>query len=110
MKFPFPDHLLRIPCTVTLNQEGLNEDGEPEAALSWQGQVIYVEKAKTTVTADNRLVRLEGQIIAKGDIAPKIALISDGSVEVAGRTYSIYRSERPRNPDGSVHHTVLELM
>ena len=109
-KLPFPNHLLNTQCKVTLNQEGLTEQGEPAAALTWEGKVIFSEKSRTTVAADNRIIRLEGQIIAKGDIAPSIETISDGEVSVGGKTYHVYRSERARNPDGSIHHTVLELM
>lgn len=109
-KLPFPNHLLNTQCVVKLNMEGLNEQGEPEPALEWHGKVIFSEKARTVTTSDNRLVRLEGQVIVKGDIAPILKLISDGEVSVNEKTYKIYRSERARNPDGSIHHTVLELM
>ena len=109
-KLPFPNSLLNTKCTVKLNMEGLNEQGEPDAALTWQGKVIFFEKSKTVMTADNRIVSLEGRVIIKGDIAPNIEVIADGEVSVLGRTYQVYRSERARNPDGSVHHTVLELM
>lgn len=109
-KFPFPIHLLRTPCVVTLNTEGLNEQGEPEAEFTWSGKSIFSEKSKTVVTADNRIVRLEARVILKGDIAPQIEVISDGTVQIGAKTYTIYRSERARNPDGSIHHTTLELM
>lgn len=109
-KLPFPNHLLNTLCIAKLNADGLNEQGEPTAALTWEGKVIFFDKSRTTVTADNRIIRLEGRVIAKGDIAPSLEVISDGEVSVMGRTYVVYRSERARNPDGSVHHTVLELM
>lgn len=109
-KLPFPSHLLNTHCVAKLNLDGLNEQGAPAAALTWEGKVIFSEKSRTTVTADNRIIRLEGQIIARGDIAPSLEVISDGEVSVGGRTYTVYRSERARNPDGSIHHTVLELM
>lgn len=109
-KLPFPNYLLNTECMIKLNTEGLNEEGEPEAAKTWQGKVIFSEKARTTMNADNRIIRLEGQVIVKGDIAPDLKVISDGEVTVNDKTYQIYRSERARNPDGSIHHTVLELM
>lgn len=109
-KLPFPNHLLNTPCRVKLNGEGLNEQGEPEPAFEWQGKVIFSEKAKTTMTTDGRPIQLEGQVIIKGDISPELKLISDGEVSVNEKTYRIHRSERARNPDGSIHHTVLELM
>lgn len=109
-KFPFPNHLLNTQCTVELNSEGLNEQGEPEAALTWSGKGIFFEKSKTVMTADNRIINLEARIVLKGDIAPSIGVISDGIVSINGKEYTIYRAEKARNPNGSVHHTVLELM
>ena len=109
-KLPFPNALLNTRCTIKLNMEGLNEQGEPEAALTWEGKVIFSGNSRTIVTADKRIVSLEGRVIAKGDIAPNIVIITDGEVSVRGKTYKVYRSERACNPDGSIHHTVLELM
>ena len=109
-KLPFPNHLLNTQCLIKLNMEGLTEQGEPEPAIEWQGKAIFSEKARTITASDNRLIRLEGQVIVKGDIAPGLKLISDGEVSVNDKVYKIHRSERARNPDGSVHHTVLELM
>jgi hypothetical protein len=109
-KLPFPKNLAVTPCTVTLNGEGLDEDGAPVQSLSWSGKAIFSEKSRTTLTADKRLVTLEGKVIIEGDIAPNTVEIADGEVTVAGKKYMVYRCERPRNPDGSVHHTTLELM
>jgi hypothetical protein len=109
-KLPFPDFLLNTPATVTLNGQGLTEDGSPELGVSWSGKCIYSEKAKTVVDAERRLIRIEGSIIVKGDIAPALETLADGEVSVAGKQYRVYRSERPRNPDGTIHHTTLELM
>lgn len=110
-KLPFPDWLLVTPCEVVINREGLDEDGAPMIAAQWAGKVIYSEKAKTVITADKQLVRIEGSIIAKGDIAPGVPTASAGTVTIDGaKEYRVYRMERPRNPDGTIHHTTLELM
>ena len=106
---PFPDFLLNTSCAVKLNGEGLGENGAPVAALEWSGKVIYSEKSKTVVNAENRLVRIEGRVIIRGDIAPELETLTDGAVTVSGKTYRVYRSSRPRNPDGTIHHTTLEL-
>lgn len=44
-----------------------------------------------------------------GDIAPEIKLLSGGEITINGIKYQIFAARRPRNPDGSVHHTTLEL-
>lgn len=40
----------------------------------------------------------------------KIKKITDGIVKIYESEYRIYQASKPRNPDGSVHHTTLELM
>lgn len=40
----------------------------------------------------------------------KISKISDGIVKIYESEYRIYQASKPRNPDGSVHHTTLELI
>lgn len=109
-RLPFPDFLLATPCEIHLNGEGLDEDGAPLPAATWAGKAIYSEKAKTVVDAQRRLVRIEGVVVIKGDAAPDLAVISDGVVTAAGKQYSVYRASRPRNPDGTIHHTTLELI
>lgn len=110
MKLIFPKWLANTPCVVTLDAVGLSEDGEQIPALTWEGNVIYSEKARTVMTADKTLIRLEGSVIIEGDIAPDLGVISSGSIIVRGKRFTLYRAERPRNPDGSIHHTTLELM
>lgn len=40
----------------------------------------------------------------------EVKKINGGEVFVNGCKYEIYQASKPRNPDGSVHHTTLELM
>ena len=55
-------------------------------------------------------MELVGKVILLGDIAPNIKKISGGQVVINQVEYEIYQASRPRNPDGTVHHTTLELM
>lgn len=98
------------PCHIIINQEGITEDGEPIEEIAIDTKCIYSEKAHNIMDAEKRIIRLEGYIIVDGDIAPSLPVIADGTVDINARVYKIYRSERPRNPDGSIHHTKLELM
>lgn len=105
------DRLLNNVCTVKLYQEGLSEEGEPLTSLNLENQKCrFVEKTKTVITADEKKVELVGKVILLGDIAPNIKKISGGEVIFNDSKYEIYQASRPRNPDGSVHHTTLELM
>ena len=116
------EKLLNNKCDVKLYQEGLSEEGEPLTSLDLANQKCrFIEKTKIIITADGKKVELVGKVILLGDIAPNIKKISGGEVsnvitvidgkEVINESkYEIYQASRPRNPDGSIHHTTLELM
>lgn len=109
-----PRHLERLlnnRCDIIINQEGLSEDGEPLTFFSIKNQKCrFTEKTKVVISPDGRKIELVGQVILLGDIAPKAKRISGGQVTINGIEYEIYQASRPRNPDGTVHHTTLELM
>lgn len=109
-----PKHLKRLlnnECDVNIYKEGLSEEGEPLTSLNLKKQKCrFVEKTKIIITSDGRKVELIGKVILLGDIAPEIKKISGGQVKINGSEYEIYQASRPRNPDGTVHHTSLELM
>lgn len=109
-KLPFPDHLLITPCVITLDAKGINEDGEPIAAEKKQVKCMWSEHTKRVYSADGKQVILSGQVIVKGDIAPELDEISSGTVKIGKRVMKIYEAARPKNPDGTVHHTVFKLV
>ena len=49
-------------------------------------------------------------MILKGDVAPKLSDISSGTIKIFERELTISKASRPRNPDGTVHHTEFEVM
>ncbi|WP_040209870.1 hypothetical protein [Clostridium polynesiense] len=106
LKMPFPKWTLVTP--VKIYQTYINEDGEPVSQLLFSGKVNYSEKSKQVMNADKQLITLTGKIICEGDIAPQYPKI-EGYVEVNGVKINIYRAARPRNPDGSIFSTELEL-
>lgn len=109
-----PNHLKRLlnnECDVVIYQEGLSEEGEPLTSLDLRNQKCrFVEKTKIIISPDGKKVELLGKVILLGDIAPNIKKISGGEVIVNDSKYEIYQASRPRNPDGTVHHTSLELI
>ena len=107
---PFPDHLLKTDYTLSLNREGISEDGEPISTLTKDGKCIFSEKAKRIINSEGKQITLLGNVIVKGDIAPSLKNVSDGVISINGKDYEIYAGYRPRNPDGSIHHTEFELM
>ena len=133
-KLPFPNWLLNTDCTITLNSEGVGRNGEPIVAVTWTGKCIFSEKEKTVIDAEGKKTVLLGEVIVKGDIAPDLKSISDGQITISdvvyvngelfinsvpvsdgkisinGKPYKIHKGYRPRNPDGSIHHTKFEVM
>lgn len=109
-----PKHLKRLlnnKCDIVIYQEGLSEDGEPLTSLNLKNvKCRFVEKTKIIISSDGRKVELVGKVILLGDIAPNIKKINGGQVIINEIEYEIYQASRPRNPDGTVHHTTLELM
>ena len=108
-KLPFPDELLAINYILTINQEGISEDGEPLVAISKRGKCIFSECSKRIVDSEGKEIVLLGKVIIKGDVAPTLKNVADGQITINGYTYDIHTGYRPRNPDGTVHHTMFEV-
>lgn len=108
MKLPYPKSLDITPITVEMTN-GINSDGEPNVDLVYEGKCRLVETTKTLRDADGKLIQLVAVAYIGCDIAPSKNLVS-GSVTIFGNKFKIHNVSRPRNPDGSVHHTKLELM
>lgn len=105
MRFPFPSWNQVTP--VEVYQTELSEDGGPEETLIYDKKCFYDDRSRQVLTADRQLVRLSGLIIIEGDILPGKTI--QGHVVVAGERKNIHQAKRPRNPDGSVFSTELEL-
>ena len=67
-------------------------------------------KTIVIICSDGRKIELIGKVILSGDIAPDLKRISGGQVLINGVKYEIYQASRPRNPDGTVYMTTMELM
>ena len=105
-----PKALFNTSCTVVIGKDGISEDGEPLEALRVETKGIFIDKAKQVMDAEKHIIRLEGQLILDGDIAPELSIIGTGTATINDREYKIYRCYRPHNPDGTVHHTEIEVM
>ena len=112
MKYPclVPKKFCKTPIKVIIFQEGISEDGEPLKAIEIDTKCNYQDKAKAVLTAEQKLIKIEGTVLIPGDIAPGISVISDGEVKVFEGKRNIYKGEKARNPDGTVNYTKLELV
>lgn len=105
MKLPFPKWILNTP--VQVYQVGENKYGEPVEELIFDGLVSYDEKQRQVLNAERQLVLLSGKIIIEGDIRPGQTIA--GFVKFGDIEKKIYGAQRPRNPDGSVYSTEIDL-
>ncbi|WHH58482.1 hypothetical protein [Petroclostridium sp. X23] len=104
-KFPFPKFLLKTP--VKIYHTELGEEGEIEELL-FDGKCFYEEKTRQVLDAERKLVTLSGKVILEGDIYPD--KIIQGYVQFGEIKKDIFKTARPRNPDGTVFSTELELV
>lgn len=105
----FPDWLANTQCNIEIT--ALGEDGGSEKNFSYSGKCIYSVKNKSATTKEGKKVTVVGKVLIKGDIAPKIKDedLASGTVEIKKQKYNICSASRPRNPNGTVHHTTLEV-
>lgn len=108
-ELPFPDWLLTTDYSLVLNESGISGDGEPIKSFETNGKCIFSEKAKRIIDSEGKQITLLGRVIIKGDIAPSLKNISDGVITINGCNYEIHTGSRPRNPNGTIHHTSFEL-
>lgn len=105
MKFPFPKWLPKIP--VKVYWEGTDSNGEYVEELIYDGPAFLDEKSRQVLDAERRLVMLSGLIIIEGDIYPGEPI--QGYVMIGNVKKAIHSTLSPRNPDGTVYSTELNL-
>ena len=112
MKYPclVPKRLCKIDIRLTMEQEGLTELGEPLPTYEYTGKCNYQDKAKTSLTAEKKLVQITGTALFPGDICPDLPVISGGTATVFGVERRIQQGVKARNPDGTVNYTEVLLI
>lgn len=109
MRFVYLSQFDNSKCTVSITGTKPSENGDFPVLGTYTGGCNLSEKSITVRNTDGQYVRLSSVIHIKGDIAPELPEFS-GSVEVNGTTRKIETVDRPRSPDGTVHHTRLGLI
>ena len=104
MKLPFPYFLANAHVEVWFC--GVDLDGEHQEKMIYAGKCIYTDKTKQILDAERRLVTLSGTVTIPGQISQNII---EGYVKVNGIKKTIYSSQRPLNPDGTIFSTELNL-
>ena len=111
MRYPclVPQRLCKTPVSIQIDQEGLNEYGEPFSTVTYSGNCNYQDKAKTVLTAEKKLIQITGTAFFPGDICKKLPGISGGEAIVFGMKRRIVEARKARNPDGTVNYTEVWL-
>lgn len=97
------------PIHVFVQTEGVSKDGEPLKAFEDDLLCNYQDKVVTVLTDQQKIVKLTGSALFPGDIAPDLATLSGGRVNIYGEERKIADTRKSRNPDGSVNYTYLGL-
>lgn len=109
MKFPYLSQWNNAECIVSITDSKPGENGDFPVLLTYEGACNLSEKSRIVRTTNGQSVRVSMTLHIQGDIAPGMAEFS-GYASVNGLTKHIESVDRPRNPDGTVHHTRLGLI
>ena len=109
MKFPYPPHWNNSECVISLTDIKPTENGDFPTLATYSGGCNLSEKSTTVRNVDGQYVKLSCVLRIKGDIAPDLPVFS-GKATINGKEMLIETVDRPRNPDGTVHHTRLGLI
>ena len=110
MQFPYLDTWNNAECIVTITDTKLSENGDFPIISTYTGECNLSEKSRTVRNLNGQYVRLACVIHIKGDIAPGVDTFSGTVVINNGKPMQIETVDRPRNPDGTIHHTRLGLI
>ena len=110
MKFPelVPNWVCTVPITLTLEREGVGEDGEP-TSITVEGFCNYQDGGQVVYTPDQKIIEIKGRAYFNGDICPQLSNITGGEAELFGEKREIHQGFKCRNPDGTINHTEILL-
>ncbi|MCR4670587.1 MAG: hypothetical protein K5643_05280 [Saccharofermentans sp.] len=110
-KLKYPDFADVTPCTIVFTG-GPSQFGDDSELLTWSGKVNWSEKAQRVRDKNGDWIKLSGIIHVGQDLLAGINdEITGGHVTIAGLSNrEILGIYRPRNPDGTVNHTRIEVI
>lgn len=110
MKFPYLKQWNNAKCKISVQDTKPAENGDFPILFTYEGECNLSEKSRTVRNTNGEHVRLACVIHIEGDIAPSLDAFSGKAIVNGGREMLIETVDRPRNPDGTVHHTRLGLI
>lgn len=111
MKYPelVPDWVCTTPISLTIEGEGLDEDGAPSIAFEGELMCNWQDGGKVVFTSQEKIIEISGRAYFNGDVVPSLSNIVAGSAIIFGQLREINRGFKRRNPDGSVNYTEIEF-
>ena len=111
MKYPelVPDWVCTTPITITIEGEGLTEDGSPVTTTISNLKCNWQDGGRAVLTDEQKVVEISGRAYFNGDIVPSISNITSGEAIVFGSKREIRQGFKRRNPDGTVNHTEVQF-
>lgn len=94
---------------VTVDIDGIDEDGEPITGDSWAGLANYQDYVHETYTKDKAETEVRARLYIDGDVFPNVSVIAGGTVHVFDTERDIVVGMKARNLDGTVNYTRLDL-
>ena len=111
MKFPYLSQWDNAECKISISDVKPSQNGDFPTIFTYEGGCNLSEKSQMVRSTDGAYVKVNCVLHIKGDIAPSLAKFS-GKATIQGKDGEmlIETVDRPRNPDGTVHHTRLGLI
>ncbi len=103
IKFPTPPSWI-LNTSIQIIAELDGEDGVEEKVI-FDGRAYYEEGVRRVVNENKQIVELSGLAIVYDNI-----VFDKAFVKIDGKERVIYKTSRPKNPDGSVYSTEMELI
>lgn len=95
---------------IIINHEGKKVELLGKVILLGDVSVIPEKKFTVKEINDMEYQELDSQSVRLKTQKLEVKKVSGGIVKINGSQYEIYQASKPRNPDGTVYMTVLELM
>lgn len=97
------------PAEVVVEADGVDEDGAPVAAATWEGECSWQDASRRVIGPDRAEVEATGSVYISGDPLPRLARISGGRVLAHGASWEVVAGSKARNPDGTVNYVRLDV-
>ena len=94
---------------LSLEAEGIDEDGAPIQGEEWSGNCNWQDHSKTVWGKDRATTEVLASVYIDGDPFPEMSHIVGGTAWAFGEEREIVSGSKARNPDGTVNYTRLDL-